>query len=79
MVVRVRLIQNMALGVLAFTIVLGLIFLVGFALVLNLYWPVAALVLWGVIVRQAREIDKLRHDMAQLRRGIDEELERTKG
>lgn len=69
----------MALGVLAFTIVLGLIFLVGFALVLNLYWPVAALVLWGVIVRQAREIDKLRHDMAQLRRVIDEELERTKG
>jgi uncharacterized membrane protein len=79
MLVRVRLIQNMALGILAFTIVLGLIFLVGFALVLNLYWPVAALVLWGVIVRQAREIDKLRHDMAQLRRVIDEELERAKG
>jgi uncharacterized membrane protein len=79
MLVRVRLIQNMALGVLAFAIVLGLIFLVGFALVLNLYWPVAALVLWGVIVRQAREIDKLRHDIAQLRRVIDEELERTEG
>ena len=81
MLVRIRLVHNLALGVVAFCLVFGVIFIVGFIISLN-YWLVVAIVIWGllqVIQRQGREIDKLRHDLDVLKQVIDAELESTKG